>query len=264
MKLNLTRVRGLCLLGSLACFAASLFPVCAWADSLWKEWPLQMNPAKSGASADNELRSIFAVVTQKGGVASAFAHNHFIVARNYEINVQPGSSVLEPAKVTLQFDAKNLEVDPFKIAEFAAPRLVNLGLSHAQFTDLSASDRKTIAENMLAEDQLNAAKYPVIEVEASNFRQKGGQIGTQESNYEADFVFKIRGSTVKKVVPLLISQREVQEGGSPVSLIQIEGLVSEKFQSFGFNAYSGLLGAVKNKDEFHFYLKTEGTWIKKQ
>jgi hypothetical protein len=216
-------------------------------------------------ASDTELPgSVFALVTSKGGLASGFAHNHFIRASDYQLTVTPGSSPTTPAEVRIRFSSTALVVDDPAVIKAAGARLKALGLSNAEFTKLADSDRESIRKNMLAEDQLAGDKFPTIEVVATQFRQETGKIGSEPSNYAADFVFSVRGKTVKKTIPLSISQTIAQSssgaatGTSPQ--IVIEGLASARFEEFGFKAYSGLLGAVRNQDEFHFYFRSQGQW----
>lgn len=213
------------------------------------------------ASSENELPgSVFAVVISKGGVAASLAHNHFVRASEYQLVVSPGSSPVTPQEVRLRFATKALVVDDPSVIAAAGARLKQLGIAHAEFTKLSDSDRASIGKNMLADDQLAADKFPVIEVVASDFRQQAGKIGNESSNTVADFVFNIRGKSVKKTIPLAVSQATAAGPAGPHSPIIIEGLVSARFEEFGFKAYSGLLGAVRNNEEFHFYFRTQGQW----
>jgi hypothetical protein len=220
-------------------------------------------------ASDTELPgSVFAVVTSKGGLASGLAHNHFVRASDYQLTVTPGNSPLTPGEVRMRFASSALVVDDPAVIAAAGARLKKLGLAHAEFTKLGDSDRESIRKNMLAEDQLAGDKFPTIEVVATQFRQQAGKMGNEQSNYVADFVFTVRGKTVKKTIPLSISQTGAQStaqsspgaatGASPE--IVIEGLASARFEEFGFKAYSGLLGAVRNQDEFHFYFRSQGQW----
>jgi hypothetical protein len=203
--------------------------------------------------------STFAVVTRKGGIAAGLAHNHLIVAQGYSIKAESNpQSQLQPLSVRVAFDADSLLVDEPGLSAASSKRLVELGLTHAEFSEISDDDRKTVKEHMLAKDQLWAEMHPRIEAVASNFKLQETRLGNLTANYTADVTFQIRGQSVKKVMPLIVTQ---SDRGNGRGLITVEGLVSARFTEFGFKPYSGLLGAVRNQDEFHFYLRTQGIWI---
>ena len=212
-------------------------------------------------ASDTELPgSVFAVVTSKGGLASGLAHNHFVRASDYQLSVTPGNSPMAPSEVRIRFSTTALVVDDPAVIAAAGARLKKLGLANAEFTKLADSDRESIRKNMLADDQLAGEKFPTIEVVATQFRQEAGKIGSEPSNYVADFVFTVRGKTVKRTIPLSILQSSTGAATGANPQIIIEGLASARFEEFGFKAYSGLLGAVRNQDEFHFYFRSQGQW----
>lgn len=221
--------------------------------------------ATGAGAAPGPTASTFAVITRKGGVASALAHNHFIYAKGYSMQVEPGDGPTQPRSARVVFDVEGLVIDDPAVIEAAGRRLQELGIAHAQFSALSDSDRKNIREHMLAEGQLWAEKFPRIEVIATGFRSREAKIGALDANAEADFEFRIRGQSVKKVVPLMIKSSASAKGSgqsqsSASGHVTVEGLVAARFTEFGFKPYSGLLGAVRNEDEFHFYIRTEGLW----
>ena len=226
---------------------------------------IEVTPPQGLAMGSSQ--STFAVVTRKAGLASALAHHHFIYAKGYSIKVESGESTRAPVSARVVFDAEALMVDDPAAIDPASSRLMEWGVDHAKFSELSDSDRKTIREGMLAEGQLWAQKFPRIEAVASDFKQRAGKVGSIETTHEAQFVFTIRGRSVTKTVPLRIvpmpgagvpagAAVEASERGP----FLIEGLTTARFTEFGFEPYSGFLGAVRNDDTFHFYLRTQGLW----
>lgn len=222
----------------------------------------------------------YLALTRRGGIASALAHNHVIAIREPKIDVGPVASSPAtgtfpwPEWVKLSFPVESLEVDDIAIANQVYPRLKEMGLYDSPFGELSESDRKSIRENMLAEDQLWSSKYPAIELEARSFRtlQEGekGVFGTQTSDltfnatHEADVTVTIRGKTVRKNFPLILTAAPIasqdQSDGADKSEVTLEGFLPVRFDEFGFEAYSALLGAIKNQDVFYFYFKVQGKW----
>lgn len=236
-------------------FSFFLFPTFLfWPNSFaqamqWTELGLET----AGGSA---VSSSFAVVTKKTGLASGLAHNHLILARDYQLKVVPAEGSQIPSEVTLVIPVASLAVDDPKAIDAASKRLQEIGLNHAQFTQLSDEDRGTIRENMLDSGQLDSKAHPTLTIVAKNFREQKGKMGNLESNYVGDLSFTIRGKTVEKSVPLIISGL----GQDAIHPIDIEGLVDARFEEFGIKPYSALLGAVGNDSQFHFYFRTRGAW----
>lgn len=230
-----------------------------------------------------QTEGTFLALTRRGGIASALAHNHVIAIKAPQIEVGEvgdaagagaGGGMPFPESVKVSFPVASLEVDDHALAVEVYPRLKEVGLYDSPFVELSESDRKTIRENMLADDQLWASKHPSIEMEARSFRIRS-QAGedsassplrdlTFKATHEADVSISIRGKTVRKTFPLIVSAQPASaEGGIGVSAdynVTIEGLTPARFDDFGFDAYSALLGAIKNQDVFFFYFKIVGIW----
>ncbi len=203
--------------------------------------------------------STFVVLTKKAGLASAFAHDHVVQAKSFDLTVFPpqeqqtGAGALSlPRQVLLTTKTKDLVVDDPVLGKQLFPRLKALGVTKEPFSELSRSDREGVAESMFSEEQLWAEKFPDISVSADGFVAQPGRLGSLESSHVASFTFRIRGKEVKKQMPLIITQ----SGG----WVTVEGLTSAKFEEFGFEAYSAMLGAVRNQDTFHFYFSAKGKW----
>lgn len=234
--------------------------------------------ARAGVWQQSE--GTFLALTRRGGIASALAHNHVIAIREPQIEVGDvagkslAGDVPFPESVKLSFPVAALEVDDPTLAAQVYPRLKEVGLYASPFSELSESDRKTIRENMLADDQLWERKYPSIEMEASSFRIRS-KTGAETAlaflkdlafkpTHEAEVFISIRGKTVRKTFPLIVSvEIDSAEGTgtvSPTYNMTLEGLTPARFDDFGFDAYSALLGAIKNQDVFFFYFKVAGSW----
>lgn len=198
----------------------------------------------------------FLLLTQKGGVASAFAHNHVIAAPGDSLRIE-GQSPL-PQRASFKVAVADLLVDDAEILKSVSGRMQELGVVDAPYAPISDGDRQEIWKNMLDEGQLHAERFPELQVEASGFRRReGGELPEKSKfvpTHEADFKFTVRGKTHSLVMPLAVDLSE--------SEMTIEGFARAKFSDFGIEPYSAFLGAVKNQDEFTFYLKLSGEWIK--
>jgi len=89
--------------------------------------------------------------------AAGMAHDHVMRASNWNGSVS--YNVSDISKCAMQF---SLPVDDLQVDEDAMREYVGYG------DTISSSDRATIREHMLADDQLNAASYPTISFVSSS------------------------------------------------------------------------------------------------
>jgi hypothetical protein len=190
--------------------------------------------------------SVLAVVTHKGGLGSARAHNHFVTA--------------DVAGATLDFDAENPLGTRFRLTARVQELLVDAPGRHAQWSsrireldildigpeELSDSNRSKIREAMLGKKQLNSASFPDLEVELESLSRHSSQVGDTEFPFEALLLVKIHGEKRR----LKAAVRYRLDGDT----LHLEGVATAKFSDFGIKPYSAFLGVVKNLDEFHFFL----------
>lgn len=205
-----------------------------------------LTAAGLGDSAEyiiDKERSVFAVVTHKAGVASAFAHNHFIHATAYDATLAAAESAPEATKFAATVQADQLGVDDPVMQARYAPLLREWGVLDEPFGGkLSGKQRAEIRSNMLAENQLNAAEYPEIAAELRGVRPLAANTA-HGANYEATAAITIRGTAVETSFPARI---QWDEDG-----LHITAVVPLTFSAFGIKPYSALLGAVRNQDQFH-------------
>lgn len=200
--------------------------------------------AVSSASAEEyviaEDESVFAVVTQRGGVASRFAHNHFIAADGYQATLEAVDGQVNG--FTFECDAEELLVDNPSLREQWEETLSDAGLIDINLSKVSESDQAKIRKHMLAEDQLFAEEHPTIKVEASAIRDQPSTHDDREYSHMAEVDFTVHGKTVTRELPVNI---RVVDGA-----IEIDTSVAYRFTDFDIEPYRAMFGAVKNKDEF--------------
>ena len=100
--------------------------------------------------------SVFAVVTHKAGVAARFAHNHLIAPQTYTCPIERTGGSVEDLTFSLSFPVAELAVDLPGLQKKWYPAIKALALLDTPFTEIDESDRATIEEHMLAQDQLDA------------------------------------------------------------------------------------------------------------
>jgi polyisoprenoid-binding protein YceI len=182
-----------------------------------------------GAKTDLVIR------TYKDGVAARFAHDHAIKAKDVA-----GELVFDPAqpaqsKISVTVQVASLIVDETSVRQ-------RYGLPGA----VSADDIETIRSNMLAEDQLWAEKFKTISFTSTSFQPAG------DKQWKVSGKFTLRGVT--KPVSLTVVMEPLAGGAW-----QATGKLRLKQSDFGYEPYSGMLGAVKNKDELDLHIKVVTT-----
>lgn len=209
-------------------------------------------------------QSVFAVITDKGGIAAAAAHRHLVVAPTYDVKLTFDEA--DPGGTRFEFTTRAEELvvdDPDHKATWAA-RIAELGVTDDLGT-VSEGDREKIRKEMLDDDQLDPENHPQISVRVAGVRERAaegadgdgsgedaededGDMGAADDfHYEVDVEVTIRGQTVTRVVPASYS---LQAG-----TLEVEALGEFTFKEFGISPYSAFLGAVKVKNEFHMYVR---------
>ncbi len=200
---------------SLSAIAALLLTTAAIATPVtWK-----LDPKASGLHAR----------TFKDGVASGFAHDHVIEATEVDgkVTLDPGDPSTFTIEITVQ--TASLKADD--------PRL-----RHAYGLDgeIDADDRETIEESMKDDEQLDVKRYPTIRFVSTAVKQ------TAPGKYAIEGELTLRGKT--RAVKLTA---DVTIGGGR---FEGKGKLSINHTAFGFEPYSAMLGAVKNKNRIDLHL----------
>lgn len=151
------------------------------------------------------------------------AHDHVIEARGWEGQVIWNMAEPRNCLFAFRIPVQYFEVDPDALRK----RLSLPGT-------LSSSDKKTIKKNILHKDQLWSTEYPYINFHASSCEIEGDVVLPQGT-------LDLRGKERKKSPKVRLSFDDTQKS--------IESTFSITHTEFGFKPYSGLLGAVKNKNK---------------
>ncbi|NOZ00335.1 MAG: YceI family protein, partial [Deltaproteobacteria bacterium] len=197
-------------------------------------------------------RSSFVVVTRRAGIAKSVAHDHLIEAKPTRIIARGVVGRIEGVEFQIRSESMKLTVDDPTSKSRLQGRLKELKILDEDFTDLADDDRAEIRKNMLSEDQLYARRYPYIEARilSSKSRDKPSHDALAANAYLTLDV-TIRGRTRRyNDVPARI----VWKG----DVVHAETVLNPRFEDFGFEAYSAMLGAVRNRDDFYVYVNLVG------
>ncbi|HSL17234.1 MAG TPA: YceI family protein [Methylomirabilota bacterium] len=160
----------------------------------------------------------------KGGIASAFAHDHVIEATSFS-----GSVIWDPerpreARVRLTVDAREL------VADRAALR-AEYGLD----TKLLDDDRAEIQSTMASDEQLDVLAHPEMSFTSTSVRvAEGGGV-------EVSGDLLLHGTTH---VVTFTSTPRVDNG-----TLSADAEIPFRQSDYGIEPYRAMLGAIRNKDE---------------
>lgn len=187
--------------------------------------------------------SVFAIVTQRAGVAAKLAHDHFIAARAFDAKLSADSSNLNKGSFEFKTKVNDLEVDRADLQKRWYPTVQALGWLSEPFDSLKDSDRETIRENMLAPNQLNSEKFPDIVAKIEKITDDASKIGERNYAKKATVAVTIRGKTVTRDFAANINLQAAE--------LQIDAAGALKFTDFGISPYKALFGALGNDDRFY-------------
>ncbi|HLF56922.1 MAG TPA: hypothetical protein VI942_08760 [Thermoanaerobaculia bacterium] len=205
-------------------------------------------PAAAAGWSVDEGSSVFAVLTRPAGAGAKLAHPHLVVARGVKTTLEFDGKSAESARFTLSAPVLSLDVDPTAERKSLAARLETLGAHEGALPPIGDGDRKKIRKSMLEEGQLAAERFPAVRAELVALERRGGGEGARVAlGWNARVRIEVRGKTVEKTFPA----RWELEGGE----LRAEVLGEAKFTEFGIEPYSAFLGAIRNADLFHFYVR---------
>lgn len=202
----------------------------------------------TGFGSDYQVESstsLLSVVTHKAGIASVFAHNHMVVARNFVAQLDYDEKT-QSGNFKAAVAARDLEIDDAALQERWYPTFESLGILSVPFSKASVSDRQKMRNEMLAEGQLNEKKFPEILATAHSLERAKTTVGRVAFDHVVDLTVVLVGKPVKKKIPAKI----VFSGNT----IEAQAFGAYKFSEFGIEPFSGMLGAVKNQDDFHLFV----------
>jgi polyisoprenoid-binding protein YceI len=184
------------------------------------------------------VKTYFAVVTGKEGLASVAAHEHVVVAKNYEAKLSINEQ--DPVKSTfnLVVPTKKLRIDDPGDQKALLEILKRLKLRDSQFKVPDTKDLKEIRMSMLSKEQLDAGKFKNISLKIIKITKNKGK----NNNYKIKFEMKVKKKSVAKSMDVTAS--------SDKGLIKVIGYTKIKFSEFNIVPYTAFLGLVKVSDEF--------------
>ncbi len=192
--------------------------------------PTTAAPAPAATYTVNPDKGLIYVLVLKDEttVLSSASHNHAIRAQGFSGQVTWSPDDASACKVSITVPVASLDVDPQWLRD-------RVGYTQK----LKDSDRETIRKNMLAKDQLDASSHPNITFQST--RCSGSQ-----GSYKVSGNLSIRGKTA----PVTSVMRIEVEGGE----LTATGRFQTTHSAFGFEPFSALMGALKNRDELEFVM----------
>lgn len=190
--------------------------------------------------------SVFSIVTHRGGVASALAHNHLVYPTEYSVRLTQVTKEIESLGFQMTFLVDDLTVDVPEVQEKWFPELKGAGILNEPFSKLSLKDRNEVRDTMLSERQLDSDKHPEIAGKLVSINAEPTTQGNVQFTHKATIILTIHGKTLQREIPVRVQRTE--------DTLKVEATGAFKFTDFGIEPYSALFGTVRNKDEFHLYV----------
>ena len=191
-----------------------------------------------------EGETVLAAVVQTTGIAARFAPDHLIEASEYELVLVLDPDRPEDAVFSGRIAVASLVVNDPELQNQLAERMVELGIRDGPWDEMSEDDRRSVRQSMLDDGQLDAAEHPWIEVEA---------VQVEPAEDGDDFPWVVLGALTVRDTRVERPLRARLDRTGPA--VQIEAFGAFDFTDFGIEPYSAFLGAVRNRDEFHLYLR---------
>lgn len=188
-------------------------------------------------------RSLFAVLTHKAGIAAGLAHDHLVVAVQAKTRLAFDPATPEATRFTFAAAVDALEVDAPGPRAAWRGRFRELGIHSGDLPPVADSDRPKVRAAMLGATQLDSAKFPEIRAEVVALTRGAPE---PASGWVAKLQLTIHGKTVERSLPATWSEKE--------GTLTAEIWGEFRFQEFGIEPYSTMLGAIRNDDRFHLYV----------
>jgi len=182
----------------------------------------------------DQKQSLLVVRTYKDGVAARLAHDHLIQATEFSGLVNYDPAAADGASISVEAKTASLKVDE-------TPLRKKLGADG----ELKDGDRKDITKNMQSEDQLHISKYPTIMFKSTGIKKQA------DGTYLVNGKLTLRGKTNDVSFPAKVDMQGAN--------FHATGSFKFTQKSFGFDPYSAMFGAVKNKDEVQMILDIVAT-----
>jgi len=195
--------------------------------------------------------SILAVITHKAGFAAGLAHDHLVAAGTYDAKLAFESDSLSTTRFELRLRCEDLVVDDPALRRTWFPRLQEIGILEEPFGEVADADRVKIREAMLGRKQLDGEAHPVISATLLSVREAGDDSADDTFPLRVNLALEVHGQRVERE----LQARYTVEGDR----LLVESFGAFLFSDFGIKPYSAFLGAVRNEDRFHVYVRLEAT-----
>ena len=195
---------------------------------------LGSNPAWSASFRVDSERTRLAVQLYRAGVGSRLAHDHVVEATEVTGQVEYDAAQPEASSIVIEARTASLRVD-----QPAARR--RLGVEG----DLSESQRADVDKAMRGADQLDTARHPTIRFASTRVLREG------DGRLRVTGQLTLRGMAREVSFPATVAlESGVLRGRATLTFLQ---------SSFGYQPYSALLGAIRNKDEVTLHVDLTAT-----
>ena len=164
-------------------------------------------------------------------VGAGISHDHVVVAKGWSGTVTWHPTDASQCQIDIRVPVSKLVVD--------AP---SMRTAVGYDGELSESQRRTVKKNMLASDQLNVSMFPDITFSSTTCDATTGEVTITG-------VLAIRG------------QRKTISARLQVSLDQgfsAAGSFTARHTDFGFDPYTAMMGALKNRNQMRFSVTLNG------
>ncbi|MFM2245681.1 MAG: hypothetical protein RL071_1755, partial [Pseudomonadota bacterium] len=165
-------------------------------------------------------------------VAAGLSHDHAIASTQHSGTVRYDPANPAACAISVTVPVAGLDPDPDALRQ-------KVGLPGV----LEASARAEIKEHMLDAEQLNAKAFPTITFVSTSCAASGDQVKVAGT-------LTIRG----KAQPVSLNMKVKADASS----FSASGSLPIKATQFGFQPFSALLGALKNKDEMTLVVNLSG------
>ena len=208
-----------------ACLAAGLSSTVAVAAGPSTAPSFQAGSLQAGAFQARPSALLYArVYHDRSRLFSHYSHDHVVHAAAYQNEIRFDPAAPDRCSALLRIPVASLLVDEPSLR-------TRLGIAGV----LEESDRNSVREHMLAADQLDASKYPRIEILVQSC------VGSATAGqYHADVTVTIHGKAQKRAHAALVRF----QGGR----LSTTGSLRFSHADFGMQPYSAWLGAVSNLD----------------
>ncbi len=163
-------------------------------------------------------------------LGAKLSHDHVVRARTFEGEVRWDPDKPEACEVSFKVPVKHLDPDPISLRK-------RVGLTRM----LSRDKREQVKSHLLSKDQLWADKHPFISFSATRCTPQGDKTLVEGE-------FSLRGET--RSVSTLMKIR-LTKGGEQLNA---SGSLALKHSWFGFEPYSAIGGALRNKDDLRIVI----------